>query len=356
LRILHCPLDVGGNAWTLSRAERKLGIKSDVMVFNRSWLGYPADFDLNLEHTPYILKILKLTRFFIRAIINYDVFHFNFGTSLMPGLRSRSFLELCDLPILRLFGKKVIVTFQGCDARQKDFCIHNFVNTACNETDCCGGICNTKSDASKRNRIGKWDRYAHKIYSLNPDLLNILPFRSVFLPYAATDISEWQEDKRVEKKYQFIILHAPTNRVVKGTKHIIAAVDRLKSEYDFIDLVLVENIPHNQVKELYNKADIVVDQLLIGWYGGFAVEAMALAKPVVCYIREEDLQYIPQEMRHDLPIIHADPESIYRVLREAIVNRHRLSALGKKSRIYVEKWHDPVKIAVTMKQVYESLF
>ena len=32
---------------------------------------------------------------------------------------------------------------------------------------------------------------------------------------------------------------------------------------------------------------MIVDQLKIGWYGMFAIESMALAKPVVCFLDEE---------------------------------------------------------------------
>ena len=33
MKILHCPKNVGGNAWGLSRAERKLGLQSDSIEF-----------------------------------------------------------------------------------------------------------------------------------------------------------------------------------------------------------------------------------------------------------------------------------------------------------------------------------
>ena len=32
---------------------------------------------------------------------------------------------------------------------------------------------------------------------------------------------------------------------------------------------------------MYAQADLVVDQVLIGWYGALAVETMAMGKPVI---------------------------------------------------------------------------
>jgi hypothetical protein len=41
--------------------------------------------------------------------------------------------------------------------------------------------------------------------------------------------------------------------------------------------------------------------LFAGWYGGLAVELMALGKPVLAYIREEDLSFVDPQMRYELP-------------------------------------------------------
>ena len=100
----------------------------------------------------------------------------------------------------------------------------------------------------------------------------------------------------------------------------------------------------------------MVDQLLCGWYGGLAVELMALGKPVICYIREADLQFIPAEMRQELPLINATPGTIYDVLKEWLtVRRDRLPQVGRQSRDYVETWHDPLKIAARLKDDYECI-
>ena len=39
-----------GNAWALSRAERKLGIESDLVIFKSNWLNYKYDKNLHLEN------------------------------------------------------------------------------------------------------------------------------------------------------------------------------------------------------------------------------------------------------------------------------------------------------------------
>jgi hypothetical protein len=63
---------------------------------------------------------------------------------------------------------------------------------------------------------------------------------------------------------------------------------------------------------------------------------------------------LEEEMRTDFPIIDATPNGIYDVLKEWLtVRRHELPALGRRSRAYVERWHDPLQIAARLKRVYE---
>jgi glycosyltransferase involved in cell wall biosynthesis len=100
----------------------------------------------------------------------------------------------------------------------------------------------------------------------------------------------------------------------------------------------------------------VVDQLLAGWYGGLAVEVMALGKPVVAYLRCEDLAFLPESMRAELPIVSAEPATIYAVLKRLLgEDAGQLARLGERSRAYVEHWHDPRSIAARLKADYEGV-
>ena len=91
---------------------------------------------------------------------------------------------------------------------------------------------------------------------------------------------------------------------------MLDAIARLQAEGSALELLLVEKLSHAEARRVYERADLLVDQLLAGWYGGLAVELMALGKPVVCYIRESDLKFIPPQMQQDLPIINARPMRI----------------------------------------------
>lgn len=326
------------------------------MVFSDSSFGYQWDINLRLSERSRASQAIVLSDFIAKAAREYDVFHFNFGSSLTMGLpRALRRLEGVDLPLLKRLGKAIVVTYQGCDARQRSFCEREFSISACDSAHCQSASCNAATDESKAKRVELFDRYADAIFALNPDLLHVLPERARFLPYTSADPREWTPRFPVNNVGPFTILHSPTDRGIKGTRYVIEAVETVKKMYPNVRLVLVEGLPHSEVRALYETADLVIDQLLVGWYGGFAVEAMLLGKPVVCYLREGDLGGIPSAMRKEMPIANANPENLATVLEELLGRRDLLAQRAVQSRAYAERWHDPAGVALFTKATYEHL-
>lgn len=139
-----------------------------------------------------------------------------------------------------------------------------------------------------------------------------------------------------------------------GHDQIVEAAENLrKAGYDF-EFMLIEGLSHREAKEKYAAIDVLIDQLYAGWYGGLAVEVMALGKPVLVYIREGDLGFIPEEMRKDMPFIQVTPATIEAGMKQVLeMPREKLLALAHRSRAYVERWHDPMKIAKRIKSDME---
>jgi len=369
LKILHCPELVGGNPYSIAKAERAIGLISRCVALRPHPFGYPAD--QILSSGGEIAALIARWRLLALAMGDYDVIHFNFGQSTMPqripeDTSSKrgypawakrlhnvyaSMLELKDLKLLKRMGKGIVMTYQGDDARQGDFLRSHCKISSADES----GYYSQESDRMKRERIKSVDRSADAIFAVNPDLLHVLPARAQFLPYAHLDIAAIQPVPPRSLSVP-VVVHAPSHRGVKGTRFILDAVKRLESEGVPFKFVMIEGVSHAEALRLYADADLLVDQLLIGWYGGLAVELMALAKPVVAYLREEDMHFIPLAMREALPVVNATPQSIYKVLRDLLtVRRHQLRELGERGRKYVETWHDPIRVASTLKTTYESV-
>lgn len=372
IRVLHCPTDVGGNPQCLARMERELGAHSLSVVLRRSQFQYESDrvlFEPDDGLLQWGAKIWNLVR---SASKDFDIVHYNFGRPLIyfnPSLKENrissrkvharlgklgcNLLEFADVAFFKRAGKGIVVTYQGNDARQGDYCRANHEITFATEVG--PDYYSPRSDAHKRRQIARFARYADRIYALNPDLLSMLPPEAAFLPYANVDPRRWEPvfpDPRARPR----VLHAPSHRGVKGTRFLLEAADRLRREGVPFDLEMIENLPNAEALRRYREADLVVDQLLAGWYGGFAVEAMALGKPVIAYLRESDLHVLPPGMRAELPMIDATPATIYDVLKDWLtVRRHALPERGRASRAYVERWHDARAIAKRLIGDYEVI-
>lgn len=329
-RILHAPTDVGGNAYGLSRAERELGLQSDVAVFASGPFRYGFDIDLHAGiDRPVWLRLARRAVFLCKAASAYDVFHFNYGQTLLT-VRQLG-LTLDEIALLKRLGKTVLVTYQGCDVRPKASC-------PCRKPGCFAW------DRYRQPAAARVLRHADRVFYLNPDLRHWLP-GAQFVPYASVDARELAPAPLPEGK-QFVVAHAPTDRDVKGTRHVIEAVDALRAQGLNVELDLIEGVHRAAVLERLVRANVVVDQLLIGWYGGFAVEAMALGRPVLAHIRENEPEDNP--FGSLLPIVRTSPSTLRNDLRSLAAAPERQRELAQAGRRFVEEQHDPRRIARTI--------
>jgi glycosyltransferase involved in cell wall biosynthesis len=340
IRVLHAPAAVGGHAPGLAAAEHELGLDSTVVTMHEPPFGYPVDRVLAPPGTSAARREWRRWREIFRAR-EYDIVHFNFGSSLAPGYhglggRGGAFygaysrlLEQLDLRLLR--RPKIFVTFQGDDARPSG---------------------DERDDAFKQRRVRRFSRVASALYVLNPDLLANVPGAS-FLPYASVDPRAWTTTPPTRRE-SLRLVHAPSDRARKGTDAIVATVDRVRARGVPIELELVEGRPRAEARRAYERADVLVDQLVVGWYGGVAVEAMALGKPVVAHLDPAALAQAPEDLRNELPIVPADAAGLEEALF-ALAGRPRedLVQLGLRGRAFVERWHDPLAVARRTKADYE---
>ena len=118
-----------------------------------------------------------------------------------------------------------------------------------------------------------------------------------------------------------VILHAPSSRRRKGTEHVIEAVAGLDA-----DLEIVEGLHHDEAFDRYRNADIVVDQLNAGWYGLFAIECMALGKPVVTFLHEEAVRRTNEAFGTRVPIVSATAETLRERLLPLVADAGRATA------------------------------
>ena len=313
VRILHTPTNVGNHPFSLSRAERELGFESDVVDFIPARaFAYRADRIYDLGGRPVWVHAARRGGFLLEALRRYDVFHYNWGQPLVPvRVAGRAFNELA---LVKRLGKTVLVTFQGSDVRPRP------------------------GDRYQAPSAAAMLRHSDRAFYLNPDLAPHVP-GARFVPYASVDVRA-VEPVPPPDGAEVVVAHAPSNRAVKGTEHVLAAIDALRADGVPVRLDLIEGVPHTDALARLSAADLLVDQLLLGWYGGVAVEAMARARPVIAAIDEARNPFGDR-----LPIVRATPDTLADRLRELVADRDARRRAGEASRAFALAEHDPRAIA-----------
>jgi glycosyltransferase involved in cell wall biosynthesis len=240
LRVVHTPLNVAGIPWTNVQALRRKGVDAKLVVVERQKMHPEADVSLDRPAGFWGRQAVQWPAF-LRLLPKTDVFHFYFGWTLVP--------RKATWPILKATRRNSVLHFLGSDIR------------------------------GKTPEALRYARGADARIVGSYDALRWVPDAHVVPP--GLDLHDYTPPPP-EDRARPVVLHAPSSRRRKGTEHVLEAVEGLDVELD-----LVEGLRHDEARRHYERADIVVDQLNAGWYGVFALEAMALGKPVLSYLRSE---------------------------------------------------------------------
>lgn len=355
MKIIHTPYNEANNPFAISLAERLIGLDSKLIIFKND--GYFTVSDEVIFSSNHLYNEIKRWILLLRVIISYSHIHYNNGSFLSPPILTKEDkiikklynkyyskpLYGIDIKILSKVGKKIYVTFQGSDVRNVEYSRNNYEWHFAKEKEYKWNI---KGEEVRKRKTYLFNKYSRGIFAVNPDLLNTLPDRAKYVPYASVFPSRFKVYPPSKGNGVLKVVHAPSNRIVKGTKYILKAINSLIDDGYPIELTLVEGLNNIEAVNVYQSADIVIDQILSGWYGALALEVMAMGKPVICYIRKDDLRHIPEQMANEMPLINSNPEDLYKQLKEIVnMNRHELEKLGHSSRKFVEKWHNPFRIA-----------
>jgi glycosyltransferase involved in cell wall biosynthesis len=146
------------------------------------------------------------------------------------------------------------------------------------------------------------------------------------------------------------IVHAPTNREVKSTDLIIRVVKRLAERYP-IEFTLVEDRPWLECLAAKARADILIDQLNLG-YGNNALEAWGMGIPVVAGA-EPDTRDRMLDMLGSLPFYEADEVDLYPRLEALVADKALRTQYGRLGRTYVRQWHSGETVVRLLESLYE---
>lgn len=335
LRVLQGTMEIANQMNVLSKGLQSLGILSKTLSYYDFYLGYSSDYTWNLakEQNDKNLnaRLKKLTN---KLMSQYNIFHFHFGTTLT--------LDRTDLEMLNRANKSLFMQHWGSEVR--------FYSQARKLNPYAKA--KVMNEESIKYRLERLSRHIRHCFVADRELHEYVKnfYENVYIIPSMIDLSMYQPEENTTLHPKPLIVHAPTSQEIKGTKYILQAVEHLKSHYEF-DFQLVHGMSHKEAMEIYRKADIIIDQLHIGSYGLFAVECMAMGKPVICWISD----YMQDNYPEDLPIISANPDNVVNKLEYVLQNQDMLPEIGRQGRKYVERYHDMLTNSKKTLRIYEAV-
>lgn len=136
---------------------------------------------------------------------------------------------------------------------------------------------------------------------------------------------------------KIVIFHGITRPLVKGTRFIKEAMDRIQKEYpDRVECRCEGGMSYNEYVKLFERIDILIDQTYFnGWGMNAAIGAMK-GKCVLAPCGKECREDLGID---DIPFIEIGPDAnqIYLELRRLVENPQKIDEIKKASRHFIEQ-------------------
>lgn len=344
------------NMATNAKAERLLGVNARSLVYTTYFITDAFDYDLSAwTRIPIIGRLVPLF-VFLWACYFADRLHFYCDRGILPS-RGHFAFDYTELYVYRLLGIPVLLWTYGADIRNEQTCRAMGEPNCCSNCDRHGAYC-VCDPAVAFEKMSRLRSLSAAIFAGIGDMFGYTPGSRDYLYFWPLDLEAEQGERYrpyypdVTKSAPLRIAHASNHRRFKGTNYLIEAVDALNVEGVAIELVLVEGVPNREALKIYRSADVIFDQCLMGNYGYFALEAMALGKPVMCFIRKPAEYLLEPE---ECPIIQIHVNTLKDDLRRLVQQRENLPEIGQRGRTYIERYFSMGAFAARLQSAYRDL-
>jgi hypothetical protein len=334
---------LAGWPWQLANGLRNVGVSSVNVIQENSDVH---DLDRQLPHDRALCrksdsrfaKLKARAAFFREARNDASLVHYHGGV-ILPG----RYHHLIEGPLLSRRGIPMLMSFGGGDARiiNRARVLNPYFYREADEA----------RDQATHAYLKSISRHIRHVATDCEMISYVEPyFERCFVFRQPIDISRVPYvAPRVDRPP--VLLHIPTEPIVKGTPYIEAAVARLQSEGLSFEFRMKRRLPQAQMMAELADCDIYVDELRCGSYGVTAVEAMTAGKPTLTYIRPDLVERYPA----DLPLVNANPDTVYEKLRSLIEDAALRQQISLQSRAYAEKYHAMEVVVSEMLDTYRAI-
>ncbi len=299
------------------------------------WANAHLDASTSLPTRAFFYGIIQACNIplFLRVLATHDVFIFGYGST---------FLGYVDLPVLRLFRKRIIYVFFGSDERPP-YLDGALMGPGKGRTirDC------IRRTAQQKQKIRKIEQHADLCISHPASAhLHTRPFVQWLAVGVPFTLPPDGDAPMKEASGRVRILHSPSDPEAKGSDTIRSAVRALQEKGYSIEYVEVTNKPHAVVLEELRRCDFVIDQIYSDTpMAMFATEAAAFGKPAVVggYYADQIRGATPGSLIP--PSLYCHPDRIADAVESLVRDDALRTELGRQARQYVQERWKPLRVA-----------
>ena len=244
----------------------------------------------------------------------FDIIHFDGGIDF--------FSDSQLAKAFKMKGKKIVNCYFGDDLRTR-------------------GIVRDMDEISDLNLTFEYDHTLR-----HPDI-NFLffPFDNSSIDYIPDELYNESASGKLR------IIHSPTQRTVKGTAEISAAIELVQKSRD-IEFLLIENTPREELLKIKQTCHIAIDQ--IGNRGGTgyginSLETLSMGLPTITDMNCGMDTWLPEN-----PFIVANKDTLAEKLIELIDNTGLRAQKRAASRAWVDKYHSYTSVFQKLTEYYQK--
>lgn len=335
-RVLYAPRNISGQASEYAAAVLPYGFDGEVWSYGDPAFGFGADRVIDRER---LLTEPRLRWEVLDAAVrNFDVFHFQYGRSLLDP-EGVTVPDLWDLPLLKALGKHVFMHFRGSDVRLRSLHVAREPDSYFHDADI------PVDEPRILGKVSICRRFCDGIFVSTPGLLDYVP-DATWIPHVV-DVAAWRRPPRPEPAVP-TVAHIPSSRVTKGSAHVVRVLAALERD-GVARALVVEHVAREQLKDVLQEADIVVDSLGIGDHGLISVEAMAAGAIPVAHIHARN-----RERNPGVPVVQADKRTLEQVLRDLCGDADRRARVRERCARWVGEHHDRPVVGQMLAKAYRA--
>lgn len=368
LRVLHGPLNIADQGPALAEAQRRLGVSALSFESAAHPFYPPGDIVAQPRVQGRVARLWIHSVTFMRWARRSDVVHLHAAAFLPPVPFAQPKrvddiylgIVVAQLRWLRASGKVLAVSFHGDDVRPI-----SEIRRAWFEAD--AALALPEYDESLRSSRLRYSAAiaaeCDLLYVSTPDLLPFVPGAELLPTVPSRPFARAAGPSRLRTPAggPLRVVHAPSNPVVKGSDLIVDCIEDLRAAGLPVELRMLKGQPVAEVVAAVREADVLVDQVNLGWYGVLAVEAMSLGIPTLARLDPDYVALFESATGSGLgsgaPISFGSQAELGAVV-ESLARGElsgELGRLSRDSRSFVHRHHDVDVIAARLVEDYRRV-